>query len=257
MDHRISAIELDEQKRGAAARRAIEQEREVAIYDLLEGNCFKPKGSAGGPYRLTLSVEENRLVFDITLRRRHARMAGFCCRSRRSAASSRIISWSAKAITRRSAPRRRRRSRRSTWAAAALHDEGTELLHEAARRQDRNRFRHRAPAVHPDLRAASEGLTAMTREPEKPASVLFACTLNAVRSPMAAALMRHLQGRAIYVEIGRGAGRRARSPGGGGDGGNRHRARQPPAPPLRGPGGRLLRSGHHAVARGPAPGPWT
>ena len=34
----------------------------------------------------------------------------------------------------------------------------------------------------------------------KPASVLFVCTLNAVRSPMAAALLRALKGRAIYVE---------------------------------------------------------
>jgi len=34
----------------------------------------------------------------------------------------------------------------------------------------------------------------------KPASVLFVCTLNAVRSPMAAALLRRLKGREIYVE---------------------------------------------------------
>lgn len=33
-----------------------------------------------------------------------------------------------------------------------------------------------------------------------PSAVLFACTMNAVRSPMAAALMRHLAGRRIYVE---------------------------------------------------------
>jgi protein-tyrosine-phosphatase len=33
-----------------------------------------------------------------------------------------------------------------------------------------------------------------------PSNVLFACTLNAVRSPMAAALMRHLAGERIYVE---------------------------------------------------------
>ncbi|HZQ41396.1 MAG TPA: UPF0262 family protein, partial [Rhizomicrobium sp.] len=30
-----------------------------------ESNLFKPKGAAGGPYRLALSVKENRLVFDI------------------------------------------------------------------------------------------------------------------------------------------------------------------------------------------------
>ena len=35
---------------------------------------------------------------------------------------------------------------------------------------------------------------------ERPSSVLFACTLNAVRSPMAAAILRHLAGRRIYVE---------------------------------------------------------
>lgn len=32
-----------------------------------------------------------------------------------------------------------------------------------------------------------------------PGSVLFACTLNAVRSPMAAAILGHLAGRRIYV----------------------------------------------------------
>jgi protein-tyrosine-phosphatase len=33
-----------------------------------------------------------------------------------------------------------------------------------------------------------------------PAAILFACTLNAVRSPMAAAIMRHLYGRFVYVD---------------------------------------------------------
>lgn len=33
-----------------------------------------------------------------------------------------------------------------------------------------------------------------------PGAVLFACTLNSVRSPMAAAIMRHLFGKFIYVE---------------------------------------------------------
>ena len=35
---------------------------------------------------------------------------------------------------------------------------------------------------------------------ELPGAVLFACTLNAVRSPMAAAIMRHLYGRFVFVE---------------------------------------------------------
>ena len=33
-----------------------------------------------------------------------------------------------------------------------------------------------------------------------PGAVLFACTMNAVRSPMAAAILRHLAGRRVYVE---------------------------------------------------------
>jgi protein-tyrosine-phosphatase len=35
---------------------------------------------------------------------------------------------------------------------------------------------------------------------ELPGAVLFACTLNSVRSPMAAALMRHLLGKFVYVD---------------------------------------------------------
>ena len=42
-----------------------------------------------------------------------------------------------------------------------LHNEGAELMTRAAGRQDRHRFRHRAPAVHPGLRAAPAGVGAM------------------------------------------------------------------------------------------------
>lgn len=52
-------------------------------------------------------------------------------------------------------------------------------------------------------------MTGGTRE--LPASVLFACTMNAVRSPMAAAILRHLAGRRIYVAS---AGVRAGEPDG-------------------------------------------
>jgi len=63
---RIAAIELDE-RTVARRSREIEQEREIAIYDLLEDNSFAPAGSEGGPYKLMLSIAENRLVFDIRL----------------------------------------------------------------------------------------------------------------------------------------------------------------------------------------------
>jgi uncharacterized protein (UPF0262 family) len=63
---RLASIALDE---ASVVRRTreIEQEREIAIYDLIESNSFTPVGSPGGPYSLVLAVEENRLVFDIRL----------------------------------------------------------------------------------------------------------------------------------------------------------------------------------------------
>ncbi len=38
------------------------------------------------------------------------------------------------------------------------------------------------------------------RPPDLPGAVLFACSRNAVRSPMAAAILRHLAGNRLYVE---------------------------------------------------------
>jgi uncharacterized protein (UPF0262 family) len=65
-DFRLSAIVLDEAS-VVHRTRAIEQEREVAIYDLLEQNSFCPAGSDGGPYHLRLGLEESRLVLEVTL----------------------------------------------------------------------------------------------------------------------------------------------------------------------------------------------
>lgn len=61
---RLSAIHLDSVSIGRAAP-DIEHERAVAIYDLLEDNVFEVVGHEGGPFQLTLSVVENRLVLDI------------------------------------------------------------------------------------------------------------------------------------------------------------------------------------------------
>ncbi len=64
-DYRIIDVKLDE--RTILWRNAdIEQERRVAIFDLLEGNFFKPVGpyddGYAGPYRLVMGVEEGRLT---------------------------------------------------------------------------------------------------------------------------------------------------------------------------------------------------
>ena len=65
-DHRIVAVELDE--RTVLWRNAdVEQERRVAIFDLLEGNMFRPLEIDGhGPWRLLLRVEDGRLAMDVT-----------------------------------------------------------------------------------------------------------------------------------------------------------------------------------------------
>jgi uncharacterized protein (UPF0262 family) len=63
---RLVAVTLDEESIGRSGPDA-EHERAVAIYDLIEQNSFAPSGHDGGPYRLHLSIAENRLTFDIRL----------------------------------------------------------------------------------------------------------------------------------------------------------------------------------------------
>ncbi len=62
--HRLESIEIDEQSLGAASRDQ-DQERQVAIFDLLESNFFQPSGGTEGPYRLTIALIENRLAMHI------------------------------------------------------------------------------------------------------------------------------------------------------------------------------------------------
>ena len=66
-DPRIIDVTLDE--RTILWRSAdVEQERRIAIFDLLEDNHFAPQrhaGSYAGPYRLHLRVEEGRLALEI------------------------------------------------------------------------------------------------------------------------------------------------------------------------------------------------
>lgn len=70
---RISHIEIDDSGLPAPTPE-VEQERKVAIFDLLEDNSFAlpPKDGAAppnGPFRLALSIREKRLVFEISTER--------------------------------------------------------------------------------------------------------------------------------------------------------------------------------------------
>jgi uncharacterized protein (UPF0262 family) len=67
-DHRIIDVTLDEAT--ILWRNAdVEQERRIAIFDLIEANVFAPQrqhsDGYAGPYRLHLSVEDGRLSFAI------------------------------------------------------------------------------------------------------------------------------------------------------------------------------------------------
>lgn len=63
--HRLTAVAIDPASL-APAGPEVEQEREVAIADLLEDNRFHPAGAEGGPYALHLAREDNRLVLDVS-----------------------------------------------------------------------------------------------------------------------------------------------------------------------------------------------
>jgi uncharacterized protein (UPF0262 family) len=67
-DPRIIEIVLDE-KTIVWRNADVEQERRIAIYDLVEDNSFAPARSHddgyAGPYKVFLSVQEGRLVMDI------------------------------------------------------------------------------------------------------------------------------------------------------------------------------------------------
>ncbi|MBU4434881.1 MAG: UPF0262 family protein [Alphaproteobacteria bacterium] len=60
----LKSIVIDDDSLAAASRDQ-EQERQVAIFDLLDSNYFEPADAKGGPYDLKLSLIENRLAFDI------------------------------------------------------------------------------------------------------------------------------------------------------------------------------------------------
>jgi len=71
--HRLLSVELDDDSLAPASRDQ-EQERQIAIFDLLEDNHFAPEGAAGGPYGLRLSLIDGRLALDISgpdYQRRH------------------------------------------------------------------------------------------------------------------------------------------------------------------------------------------
>ena len=63
-EHRLVHISISEMTANAEAN-LIGRDREIALRDLKLNNHFHPVDDNDGPYDLSLSIEENRLVFRI------------------------------------------------------------------------------------------------------------------------------------------------------------------------------------------------
>lgn len=62
---RLSDVQLDDSGLPAPTPE-IDQERRVALFDLMEANAFAlPDDGITGPYKLNLSVQDRRLIFDV------------------------------------------------------------------------------------------------------------------------------------------------------------------------------------------------
>ncbi|MEZ5691894.1 MAG: UPF0262 family protein [Rickettsiales bacterium] len=61
---RIANITLDESSMKKRSKEA-ENERDLAISDILDENCFEPRCMKSGPYDVHLSIEEGKLVLGV------------------------------------------------------------------------------------------------------------------------------------------------------------------------------------------------
>jgi uncharacterized protein (UPF0262 family) len=62
---RLSSVSLDETSIGRSGPDQ-EQERRIAIFDLIEQNSFAVPGHDGGPYRLAIALHEAKLLLDVS-----------------------------------------------------------------------------------------------------------------------------------------------------------------------------------------------
>jgi uncharacterized protein (UPF0262 family)/protein-tyrosine-phosphatase len=185
---RIASIHFDAKsvdKRSSV----IEHERAVAIHDLLAQNRFAPVGHATGPYDVHLGVAENRLILDIrrlggapvtifglslTPFRRVIRDYSIVCESYYAAIGTQSLTQ-VEAID---------------MGRRAVHNEGAELLIQRLEGKveiDQDTARRLFTLIYVLQTAGSSGLPSLPALPR----ILFVCTRNAVRSPIAEGLLRY------------------------------------------------------------------
>ena len=203
-DPRIIDITLDE--RTILWRNAdIEQERKVALFDILNDNHFKPLRPApdgyAGPYKVALRVEEGRLAIDIQRADGSAvETIGLgMMRFRRAIKDYFAICDSYYQAVRQHTPQQ---IETVDMARRGLHNDAAELLRERLDGKieldfdTARRLFTLICAVQPFASRIDE------RESTLP-TVLFVCSMNSVRSPIAAALARRFfPGRLIVRSAG-------------------------------------------------------
>ena len=191
----IAAIHFD--KRSVDKRNPeMEHERAVAVYDLLEQNSFAPVGHRNGPYDLHLGVVDGRLMLDIRAQdgkpviifglslspfRRVIRDYAIVCESYYAAMQSQSLTQ-VEAID---------------MGRRAVHNEGAELLIQRLEGKvaiDRDTARRLFTLIYV-LHTTGTTTMAAASLPR----VLFVCTRNAVRSPMAEGLLANRRGDAGRV----------------------------------------------------------
>ena len=196
---RLVAITIDKTIVAATTTEAA-QDQALAIQDLLEGNHFNLSNGKAGPYRLHLGAENQRIVmgfsseagqhlhsFGLSLKpfQRTVRDYLAICDSYLSAVKS-SNSQSIEAID---------------MARRSLHNDGAELLIERLKdkaEMDGLTARRLFTLVCAILPVA--GSAAQQSAPASlPSHVLYVCTMNAIRSPMAAAITHHFYGPGIYA----------------------------------------------------------
>ena len=196
---RLAAVSIDASIVKTTSNEAA-QDLALAIQDLLEGNELNLSNGKPGPYRLLLGTENQRIVmvfsneaglhlhsFGLSLKpfQRTVRDYVAICDSYISAVKTNKLQ-SIEAID---------------MARRSLHNDGAELLSERLKgkaEMDSHTARRLFTlicAILPVAGAPPQNVAPVIL----PAHVLFVCTMNAIRSPMAAAITHHFYGSKIYA----------------------------------------------------------
>ena len=144
----------------------IEQERKVAMFDLLEQNTFVLPTRDGrempaGPYHVGLSIREKRLVFDVTTEAAEKAAEFHLVTGAISPSGQRLLPDLRK-LFRRGQEHAAQPDRNHRHGAARYPQRGQPRPARTTRGQGRDRHRHGAPSVHPDLRPTFRSLNERT-----------------------------------------------------------------------------------------------